>query len=161
MVDRAASLRSDTIRDGGRSRVPVHRRVHDRWSRGERVRENRGQAADRLASARCLHPGRRPRAVFDEQVYGMNDERILEAWAPDGELWTPRAKPVPAANRSRFSTPAPSIGPYRSPDVSRIPSARGPAAIVVEPPGIDSVLMGLALATPGQRPVRLYYAKSG
>lgn len=91
----------------------------------------------------------------------MSDERIFEAWAPDGALWTPWAKPVLFANLSRFSTPAPSIDRYRSLDVSRIPSARGRTAIVVELPGIDSVLMGLALANLGYRPVPLYNVNVG
>jgi hypothetical protein len=33
----------------------------------------------------------------------MSDERIFEAWAPDGALWTPWAKPVLFANLSRVS----------------------------------------------------------
>jgi hypothetical protein len=91
----------------------------------------------------------------------MSDEQIFEAWAPDDALWTPWAKPVLFANLSRFSVTVPSVDQWRSVDVSQVPSARGRNAIVVELPGIDSVLMGLALANHGYRPVPLYNVNVG
>lgn len=91
----------------------------------------------------------------------MSDERIFEAWAPDGALWTPWAKPVLFANLSRLSVTVPSVDQWRTIDVSQIPSPRGGMAIVVELPGIDSVLMGLALANQGYRPVPLYNVNVG
>lgn len=91
----------------------------------------------------------------------MNDERIFEAWAPDGALWTPWAKPVLFANLSRFSAAVPSVEQWRTVNVGQIPSARGGTAIVVELPGIDSVLTGLALANQGYRPVPLYNVNVG
>lgn len=91
----------------------------------------------------------------------MSDERIFEAWAPDGALWTPWAKPVLFANLSRFSVTIPSVDQWRSLDVSQIPSARGRTAIIVELPGIESVLTGLALANQGYRPVPLYNVNVG
>ena len=91
----------------------------------------------------------------------MSDERIFEAWAPDGALWTPWAKPVLFANLSRFSVTVPSVDQWRSVDVRQVPSARGRTAIVVELPGIESVLTGLALANQGYRPVPLYNVNVG
>lgn len=91
----------------------------------------------------------------------MSDERIFEAWAPDGALWTPWAKPVLFANLSRFSVTVPSVDAWRAVDVSQIPSARSGTAIVVELAGIDSVLTGLALANQGYRPVPLYNVNVG
>lgn len=91
----------------------------------------------------------------------MSDEQIFEAWAPDGALWTPWAKPVLFANLSRVSVTVPSVDQWRALDVSQIPSARGASAIVVELPGIESVLMGLALANHGYRPVPLYNVNVG
>jgi hypothetical protein len=91
----------------------------------------------------------------------VSDERIFEAWAPDGALWTPWAKPVLFANLSRFSVTVPSVESWRAVDVSQIPSARSGTAIVVELPGIDSVLAGLALANEGYRPVPLFNVNVG
>jgi hypothetical protein len=91
----------------------------------------------------------------------MSDERIFEAWAPDDALWTPWAKPVLFANLSRFSVTVPAIDQWRSVDVSQVPSARGGTAVVVELPGLESVLMGLALAHHGYRPVPLYNVNVG
>lgn len=91
----------------------------------------------------------------------MTDERIFEAWAPDGALWTPWAKPVLFANLSRLPVTHPLLERWRSLDVSQIPSARGTTAIVIELPGADGVVMGLALANRGYRPVPLYNVTVG
>ena len=91
----------------------------------------------------------------------MSDERIFEAWAPDGALWTPWAKPVLFANLSRVPLTASSVEGWRSVDMSQVSSARGSTAIVVELPGLESVLTGLALANHGYRPVPLYNVNVG
>lgn len=87
-------------------------------------------------------------------------EQIFEAWAPDGALWTPWAKPVLFASMSRLTITQTSID-WRSVDVREVPAARGSTAVVVELPGPQSVLTGLALAAQGYRPVPLYNANVG
>jgi hypothetical protein len=91
----------------------------------------------------------------------VSDELIFEAWAPDAALWTPWAKPVLFANLSRVPATSRSVEQWRSIDVSYVPAPRGTTAVVVELPGWESVLTGLALANQGYRPVPLYNVNVG
>lgn len=91
----------------------------------------------------------------------MNEELIFEAWAPDEGLWTPWAKPVLFANLSRVVGDPVPVDSWRSVDVGQVPPARGATAVVVDLPGKQSVLAGLALADRGYRPVPLYNVNVG
>ena len=88
-------------------------------------------------------------------------EQIFEAWAPDGALWTPWAKPVLFVSMSRLTNIRASVADWRTVDVRDVPAARGATAVVVELPGGESVRTGLALAAQGYRPVPLYNVNVG
>ncbi len=86
----------------------------------------------------------------------MNNEECFAAWAPDGVPWSQWAKP------SLFVQFAASIprdgedGQWSTKDVSWIADARGQTAVVIDLPGAESVIIGLALARRGYRPIPLF-----
>lgn len=86
----------------------------------------------------------------------MNNEECFAAWAPDAVPWSQWAKP------SLFIQFAPAIprggeeSQWASKDVSWVPDARGQGALVIELPGAESVIMGVALARRGYRPIPLF-----
>lgn len=86
----------------------------------------------------------------------MNKEEIFSIWAPENSVWSRWAKPVLFAHlNSALShiqvTSAPGDVSWSSPPDARV-------AIVLDLPGADGVLTGLALAGKGFRPVPLYNA---
>jgi hypothetical protein len=90
----------------------------------------------------------------------LTNEECYEIWAPDNGLWSPWAKPVlfteaPPARRIEASPASGAPGP------SWLPDARRDLAVVVDLPGAESVLTGLALARRGFRPVPLYNGNAG
>jgi hypothetical protein len=108
----------------------------------------------------------------------MEKEKVFEAWAPRGGVWSPWAKPVLFSFLPRpLSGPAPPAAPpteaIRAPDerLARAPDAPRPhfptqgmpppeegQALVVEMPGPLAVMAGLAVAEMGYRPVPLFNA---
>lgn len=85
----------------------------------------------------------------------MDKHRLYECWAPAGALWSDWAKPVLFAHWLG-SDPVPLSGPF--PEVTWAPPADGKTALVLDVPGPQGVLLGLALAAIGYRPVPLYNA---
>jgi hypothetical protein len=86
----------------------------------------------------------------------MNKEEILSIWAPENSNWSRWAKPVLFAHLdSALShipvTSAPGDVSWSPPPDERVP-------IVLDLPGADGVLIGLALAHRGYRPLPLYNA---
>jgi hypothetical protein len=86
----------------------------------------------------------------------MNKHEIFAAWAPDSSLWSPWTKPVLfayldtlAATSELSATPA---------NLDWCPPAKDKVVVVADLPGAESVLMGVALAERGYRPVPLYNA---
>jgi hypothetical protein len=85
----------------------------------------------------------------------LTNEECYEIWAPDDGAWSPWAKPV-------LFTEAPpprrgdGLAAGVAPEPSGLPDARRDRAVVVNLPGAESVLTGLALARRGFRPVPLY-----
>ena len=80
-------------------------------------------------------------------------------WAPDGVFWSQWAKPVVFASApALFDDPEP---PLPVLDYQGLPRTFDPAALVVDLPGPQSVLVGLALAERGFRPVPLFNGTSG
>jgi hypothetical protein len=83
----------------------------------------------------------------------ITGEACFAAWAPEGDFWSRWAKPVVFASAGAFidePVTLPSL------DELPVPGSFDPSAIVVDLPGEESVLMGLALAGRGYRPVPLF-----
>src|SRR5215475_15934401 len=86
----------------------------------------------------------------------MNKEEIFSIWAPENSIWSRWAKPVLFAHlNSALSHIQVTSAPT---DVSWSPPPDERVAIVLDLPGADGVLVGLALAGRGYRPVPLYNA---
>jgi len=85
----------------------------------------------------------------------MNRESIYEFWAPSDALWSRWAKPVLFACQSALPPPA---GLDEAVEVSWAPAATENVVLVLDLPGNQGVLMALALAARGYRPVPLYNA---
>src|SRR5215471_9521139 len=86
----------------------------------------------------------------------MNKEEIFSIWAPGNSIWSRWAKPVLFAHLdSALSyiqvTSAPSDVSWSAPPGESV-------GIVLDLPGVDGVVTGLALAGRGYRPVPLYNA---
>ncbi len=87
----------------------------------------------------------------------MNKEQIFSVWAPDDGRWSRWAKPVLFAHMESASGEIFTAGV--TPDLSGVPdSAIHDTALVVDLPGAEGVLAGVALAQRGYRPVPLYNA---
>lgn len=82
----------------------------------------------------------------------------FEAWAPGRVLWSQWAKPVPFAHAPALFTEPPAVIPENLPP---LPRPWDHTAIVVDLPGEQSALFGLALAQQGYRPVPLFNGTSG
>ena len=81
----------------------------------------------------------------------FNNIEVYKIWAQDNALWTEWAKPVLFANMQKRN--------FESLDIAKldwISQADRSTAVIVDLPGEYSVLVGLALARIGYRPVPLY-----
>ena len=84
----------------------------------------------------------------------MNKEEIYSIWAPDESLWSRWAKPVLFAHLDSSQidgTEAPGKVDWCPPPAENV-------ALVLDLPGAEGVLAGVALARCGYRPVPLYNA---
>ena len=81
---------------------------------------------------------------------------IYKLWAPTGVLWTEWVKPVVFANMVKRILQQPDI-----PELRWISLLDRSAAIIVDLPGKEGVLEGLALAKIGYRPIPLYNGVCG
>jgi hypothetical protein len=90
----------------------------------------------------------------------LTNEECYEIWAPDDGVWSRWAKPVlfMQAPPARSVAAPPASGASEG---ARLPDARRDLAVVVDLPGPESVLTGLALARRGFRPVPLYNGNAG
>src|ERR1043165_231492 len=86
----------------------------------------------------------------------MNKEEIFSIWAPDNSIWSPWAKPVLFAHLDAALSFVPTPGAPI--DVSWSPSPNEKVAVVLDLPGAEGVLVGLALAHRSYCPVPLYNA---
>jgi hypothetical protein len=85
----------------------------------------------------------------------LTNEQCYEIWAPDDGLWSAWAKPVLFAEAPP-ARPGDGSPTEAAPEPARLPDARRDRAVVVDLPGAESVLTGIALARRGFRPVPLY-----
>ncbi len=90
----------------------------------------------------------------------MNKKDVFEAWAPSGARWSGWVKPVLFATLSESNMLDREAEPDIELELSPALTAPG-VALVVDLPGEDSVLVGLALAKRGIRPVPLFNALPG
>jgi hypothetical protein len=91
----------------------------------------------------------------------IDSEACFLAWAPDGAVWSPWAKPTIFAAAPVFvpdTLPA-AISPAL--EIPGLPDDWTPSAIVVDLPGAESVNAGLMLAARGFRPVPLFNGTVG
>ena len=91
----------------------------------------------------------------------MTRQETFDAWAPPAAIWSPWVKPVLFA-----SLPDDTVGDASPLDVARINLAWVPAptervALVLDLPGAEGALIGVALAASGYRPIPLYNAHPG
>jgi len=84
----------------------------------------------------------------------MNKDEIFSTWAPDDAPWSAWVKPVLFAYLDA-APPQPAVAEAAG-DVSWCPSPSAKAALVLDLPGAEGVLVALALR--GYRPVPLYNA---
>ncbi len=86
----------------------------------------------------------------------MTGRELFEIWAPTDAVWSPWAKPVLFAELDNAALAAPAD--LKRDDVSKVSDfiADRTTTIIVDLPGAESVLTGLALARSGYRPVPLF-----
>ena len=90
----------------------------------------------------------------------MTPEEMFQLWSPPESKWSPWVKPMLFAQTDRYFG-EPDVREYN--ELSWLPPARRlPAtAIIVDLPGILSLMMGMTLAHQGYRPIPLYNAVMG
>jgi hypothetical protein len=86
----------------------------------------------------------------------MNDDEIFPIWTPAASPWSRWAKPVLFAHLHAAMPPGPV--PEMTYEVNWSPPSDGKTALVLDLPGAEGVLIGVALAARGYRPVPLYNA---
>ncbi len=86
----------------------------------------------------------------------MNKETIYSIWAPDESPWSQWAKPVLFAHLDSALSHLPIS--ETADDVNWAPPPGENVALVLDLPGPEGILTGVALATRGYRPVPLYNA---
>ncbi len=88
----------------------------------------------------------------------MTNEELFDIWAPADVAWSAWVKPVlftqQIVPRADLSSP----DEWRNADVTWAPEPHENAALVLDLPGRQAMLTGLALAARGYRPVPLYNA---
>jgi hypothetical protein len=87
------------------------------------------------------------------------NEAIYATWAPEGALWSPWVRPVLFTQLEGLGLSRDTID-LTGLDDARLPDARG-CALIVDLPGSESVLLGLAIASRGFRPIPLFNSTSG
>jgi len=90
----------------------------------------------------------------------MIQQEIFEIWAPPSAIWSPWAKPVLFSQMNRLDhlTPRVPLPADTTIDVTWAIGNKISSAVVINQPGAVGVVMGLALAAVGYRPVPLYNA---
>src|SRR5262245_42094647 len=143
-VDRAAPLREPPAHYSCRASSSLYRRLHGQRPRRRVLWPPLVAQRDRETSAGHSHPG--------VGTSTMSVEQLFSAWAPPESPWSAWAKPVLFADAPLSA----SYGEHLElPDIDGFPRARD-IAVVIDVEGTRSVLLGLALAKIGYRPVPLY-----
>lgn len=85
----------------------------------------------------------------------MTSKEIYQIWAPTGKRWVDWVRPVPFVGMEAHSKGY----DYSNLGVSvtaTIPDEFTDAAVIVDLPGVESVVQGIALARTGYRPIPVY-----
>ena len=91
----------------------------------------------------------------------MQPRDVFAVWAPGNAIWSQWAKPVIFAQLSPNYATVPLASDPRTLDTSWCPAPADHTAIIVNLDGAESVILGLALAQRGYRPVPLYNSCDG
>src|SRR5262245_39500868 len=91
----------------------------------------------------------------------MRREEIYEIWVPPDGVWSLWARPILFAQMSSDDLPEFAMPQPPGIVVAWAPGVADGAALVIDLPGEESVVTGLALAGRGYRPVPLYNACTG
>src|SRR5579859_6231508 len=93
--------------------------------------------------------------MFQEaQPTQMQPRDLFAVWAPSSTIWSQWAKPVIFAQLTPTYAIEPLTNDPRTLDTSWCPAPTDHTALIVNLDGAASVMMGLALALRGYRPVR-------
>lgn len=85
----------------------------------------------------------------------MTSEEIFDIWAPPHATWSAWVKPVLFAEAGKIRDDRPSVSDWSETGTETVTYSAN-TALVIDLPGRDSVLLGLALAGQGYRPVPLF-----
>ncbi|MBQ3584414.1 MAG: hypothetical protein IJA27_06845 [Lachnospiraceae bacterium] len=85
----------------------------------------------------------------------MTNKEIFRIWAPAGKKWVDWVRPTPFVGMNEYSKQY-NISNFTIPTIDYIDESYENAAIIVDLPGGESVLEGLALAKSGYRPIPVY-----
>ena len=85
----------------------------------------------------------------------MNNKDIYMIWAPYGKKWVDWVRPVPFVAMNYFSKMY-YYSEYIIPEIDYVDNRFENAAVIVDMPGTESVMEGLALAKHGYRPIPIY-----
>lgn len=85
----------------------------------------------------------------------MADKEIYKIWAPSGKMWVDWVRPVPFVEMSESTKPY-SFSNIMMPTLDFLDENFRDAAIIVDLPGANSVIEGIALAKAGYRPIPIY-----
>src|SRR5258708_32844099 len=100
--------------------------------------------------------------MFQEsQPTPLQPRDLFAIWAPGNAIWSQWAKPVIFAQLTPNYVTVPLATDPRTLDTSWCPAPTDHTAIIVNLDGAESVIMGLALAQRGYRPVPLYNSCDG
>lgn len=91
----------------------------------------------------------------------MTNEELFDIWAPADVVWSVWVKPVLFAQQTIARDDMSSPDEWLNLDCTWAPGAHENTAVIVDLAGRQSMLVGLALAARGYRPVPLYNACSG
>lgn len=85
----------------------------------------------------------------------MNSRDIYKIWAPAGKKWVEWVRPVPFVMMNEHSKNY-NMTIFELPSMDFLPKEFNDAAIIVDLPGAESVMEGLALTKVGYRPIPIF-----
>lgn len=85
----------------------------------------------------------------------MTNKEIFQVWAPAGKKWVDWVRPVPFVEMSEHSKNY-NLSIFEMPAIDFLHEEFKDAAMIVDLPGAESVMEGLALAKAGYRPIPIY-----
>lgn len=85
----------------------------------------------------------------------MTNKEIFKIWAPAGKKWVEWVRPVPFVEMNEYSKEY-SVSSFVIPPLDFQDKDFVNAAIIVDLPGVESVLEGIALAKAGYRPIPVF-----